>query len=77
MSTYQRRRSLGSILVTNLDSKLKERLLNMPVHRDKLKKFDEDEKREILSALSDLRDLSTKTETEVYNTLNRMYKNKQ
>lgn len=73
----RRRTSLSSYLIANLDSKIKERLLNLPISRETLKKFDEQEKREILTALMDLRDLETKTETEVYATLNRMYKNKQ
>jgi hypothetical protein len=71
------RQSIGSYLIANLDSKIKERLLNLPIKKEQLKKFDDQEKREILTALVDLRDLSTKTETEVYDTLNRMYKNKQ
>lgn len=72
-----RRRSVGSILISNLDPNLKERILNLPIPRESLKKFDEEEKRNFTANLVDLRDLPSKNETEVYNTLNMMYKNKQ
>ena len=72
-----RRRSAGSILISNLNQDLKDRILNINVSKEVLKKFDEEEKREDILELSDLRDLKTRTETEVYDSLNRMYKNKQ
>jgi hypothetical protein len=72
-----RRRSAGSILIGNLDPNLKERILNIQLSNQVLKKFEEEEKIEEVSCIMDLRELSTKTESEVYNTLNRMFKNKQ
>lgn len=72
-----RRRSAGSILISNLDPELKSRILNLPVEKEVLKKFEEEERREELLSIVDLRDLSSRTETEVYNTLNRMFKNQQ
>jgi hypothetical protein len=75
MST--RRRSTGSFLIGNLNPELKQRILEMEVDRDLLKKFEEEERLEEVSTLVDLRDLSSKSETEVYKTLNRMYRNKQ
>ena len=72
-----RRRSLGSMLVSNLDPSLKERILNIKLGHDVLKKFEEEEKIEEVACIGDLRELSTRTESEVYNTLNRMFKNKQ
>lgn len=67
----------GSAFISSLDPKLKERILEMEIDRELLNKFDEQEKMVDVATLSDLRDLSCKTETEVYNTLNRMFKNNQ
>lgn len=72
-----KRRSLGSILISNLNSDIKDRILNTKIPKENLDKFEEEEKREKVSHLNDLRDLENKNETEVYNTLNRMVKNKQ
>jgi hypothetical protein len=72
-----RRRSVGSILISNLDSELKERILNLDIKKDRLKKFDEEEDKERISQLVDLRDIYTKTETELYRTLNLMVGNGQ
>lgn len=72
-----KRRSVGSILISNLDPGIKERILNLEISKDILKKFDEEEKKETVAALIDLRDLESRTETDVYNTLNLMVKNKQ
>jgi len=72
-----KRRSIGSILVNNLDPGIKERILNLQICNKVLKKFDEEEKMEEVAYITDLRDLKTKTDTEVYNTINRMFKNNQ
>jgi hypothetical protein len=72
-----RKRSVGSILINNLDSELKERILNLNIKKEVLRKFDEEEEKERTSQLFDLRDIYTKTETEVYRTLNFMVMNKQ
>jgi hypothetical protein len=72
-----RKRSAGSIFISNLDPGLKERILNLKINPDVLKKFEEEEKRDNVKVLVDLRDLSSKSETEVYSTLNMMCKNKQ
>ncbi len=71
------RRSLGSLLIANLDPQLKERILNLKVDKHLLKKFDEEESKERVSQMIDLRDLNPKTETELYKTLNLMMSNKQ
>lgn len=72
-----RRRSNGSIFISNLDPNLKERILNYPVSRAKLAKFENEEKKENAKYLIDLRDLVSKSEREVYNTLNFLHKNNQ
>lgn len=72
-----RRRSLGSILISSLDPKIKERILNHIVDSDVIKKFQEEERKENVAALVDLRDLLTKSETEVYDVLNVLCQNKQ
>jgi hypothetical protein len=73
----QRRRSSGSILIKNLNADLKERILNLKIDKKLLKKFDEEESKERVSQMIDLRDLNPKTETELYRTLNLMMSNKQ
>ncbi len=72
-----RRRSNGSLFLASLDPKIKERILNTKIEKHVLKKFEEEEKTEEVSYISDLRDLKTKSEREVYETLNRMFKNRQ
>jgi hypothetical protein len=72
-----RRRSTISLLVSQLDSRVKEKILNLNVDKEKLKKFDETEGKEIVAQLTDLRDIENKSESEVLKTLNLMFKNKQ
>ena len=72
-----RKRSTGSIIINNLNPDIKERILNTKIPQKNLDKFEEQEKQEKVSNLTDLRDLRVKNETEVYNTLNRMFKNNQ
>ena len=72
-----RRRSTISLLVSQLDNRVKEKILNLNVDKEKLKKFDETEGKEIVAQLTDLRDIENKSESEVLKTLNLMFKNKQ
>lgn len=72
-----RRRSTINLLVSQLDNRIKEKILNLNVDKEKLKKFDETEGKEIVAQLTDLRDLENKSESEVLKTLNLMFKNKQ
>ena len=73
----QKMKTLGSIYISNLDPKIKERILELDVDKEKLKKFSDLEKFEKVSTLNDLKDLLTHTETEVLNTLNSLYNNSQ
>ncbi len=73
----QRRRSLGSVLISNLDPDLKRKILNLKIDKKLLNKFDEEESKERVSQMVDLRDLNPKTETELFRTLNLMMSNKQ
>jgi hypothetical protein len=72
-----RRRSTGSIFINNLDPGLKERILNLKISREVLTKFDEEEKKDDITYLTDLMDIRNKSEIEVYNTLNLLFKNQQ
>lgn len=72
-----KRRSTGSIYISNLDPKIKERILNLQISNEELKKFDKEEKKESVINLNDLRELPTHTENEVYSTLNALYQNSQ
>ena len=72
-----KRRSTGSIFISNLDPKIKERILNLKISNEKLQKFDKEEKKENVQNLHDLRDLPNHTENEIYSTLNAMYENSQ
>ena len=72
-----RRRSTCSVLISNLDPSIKDRILNLPISKEHLKKFEEEEKRDNVKELTDLRDITSKSESEVYSTLNFMCKNKQ
>ena len=66
-----------NLLVSRLDSRIKDKILNYNIDPEKLKKFDETEKKETISELYDLKDLKNKTESEIYKALNLMFKNKQ
>jgi len=72
-----RRRSTVSLLVSQLDTRIIDKILNSNIDKDKLKRFDETEHKEIVAELTDLRDLENKSESEVLKTLNLMFKNKQ
>jgi hypothetical protein len=71
-----KKRSIGSI-INNLNPDIKERILSTKISKETLDKFDEEEKRDKVAHLTDLRELPSKNETEVYNSLNRMFKNNQ
>ncbi len=77
INKIMKRLSLGSILISNLNPEFKERILNMNLPKEVLRKFQKQEQKETIAALVDLRDLYSKTETEVYQTLNIMVQNKQ
>lgn len=72
-----RKRSTICLLVSQLDSRIIDKILNLNVDKEKLKKFDETEGKEIIANLTDLRDLENKSESEILKTLNYMFKNKQ
>jgi hypothetical protein len=72
-----KRRSTGSIYISNLDPKIKERILNLQISNEELKKFDKEEKKESVINLTDLRELPSHTENEVYTTLNALYQTSQ
>ena len=72
-----KKRSSASIIINNQNSDIKERILNTKIPQENLDKFEEQEKQKRVTNLTDLRDLKVKNETEVYNTLNRMFKNNQ
>ena len=73
----QKMKALGSIYISNLDPKIKERILDLNIDREKLKKFEELEKFEKVSSLGDLKDVINHTETEVLLTLNSLYNSSQ
>jgi len=72
-----KRRSTGSIFISNLDPKIKERILNLKITNEELQKFDKEEKKDSVINLTDLRDLPNHTENEIYLTLNALYQNSQ
>ena len=72
-----KRQSLCSSLISNFNQDLRERILNTNISQKALNKFREKEKKNTVKALTDLLDLRTKSESEVYETLNTMVKNNQ
>ena len=72
-----KRMSLASSLIQKFDKNLKDRILGANVSKEALNKFREKEKKESVKILTDLLDLKSKSESEVYDVLNTMVKNSQ
>ena len=77
MQKMKKKMSICSLLLSNLDQNIKDRILNLKVAKDSLSKFREKEKKETVRQLTDLRDIKSKSEGEVYDILNTMVKNNQ
>ena len=71
------RLSLASSLIQKFDKDLKERILGANVSKEALNKFREKQKQDSVKVLTDLLDLKSKSESEVYEVLNTMVKNSQ
>ena len=69
--------SLASSLIQKFDKSLKERILGANISKEALNKFREKEKKDSVKILTDLLDLKSKSESEVYEVLNTMVKNSQ
>ena len=66
-----------SVINNMLDPNFLERILNTKISNEKLFKFSEKEHREQVGDITDLKDLKTQSEAEVYKALNSMVINKQ
>ena len=73
----KKRTSLATSLIQKFDKGLKDRILGANVSKEALNKFREQEKKESVKALTDLLDIKSKSESEVYEILNTMVKNSQ
>ena len=69
--------SLATTLIQKFDKNLKDRILGANVSKEALNKFREKEKKETVKILTDLQDLKSKSESQVYEVLNTMVKNSQ
>ena len=72
-----KRMSLASSLIQKFDKNLKDRILGANISKEALNKFREKEKKDSVKILTDLLDLKSKSESEVYEVLNTMVKNSQ
>ena len=72
-----KRTSLVTSLIQKFDRSLKDRILGTNVSREALNKFREKEKQDSVRSLTDLLDIKSKSESEVYEILNTMVKNSQ
>ena len=66
--------SLASSLIQKFDKSLKERILGANISKEALNKFREKEKKDSVKILTDLLDLKSKSDSEVYEVLNTMVK---
>ena len=73
----KKRQSLATSLIQKFDQGLKDRILGVNVSKEALNKFREQEKKDSVKALTDLLDIRSKSESEVYEILNTMVKNSQ
>jgi phage-related protein len=64
-------------MVSQLDTRLIEKFLNLNISKEDLRKFDEQEKREIIAELTDLRNLRNQSESEIYKVFDLMFSNNQ
>jgi len=64
-------------MVSQLDARLTEKFLNLNISKEDLRKFDEQEKREIIAELTDLRNLKNQSESEIYKVFDFMFSNNQ
>ena len=69
--------SLATSLIKKFDKNLKDRIIGANISKEALNKFREKEKKESVRILTDLRDLKSKSESQVYEVLNTMVKNSQ
>ena len=72
-----KRVSLATSLIQNFDKSLKERILGANISKEALNRFREKEKKDSVKILTDLQDLKSKSESQVYEVLNTMVKNSQ
>ena len=72
-----KRMSLATSLIKKFDKNLKDRIIGANISKEALNKFREKEKKESVRILTDLRDLKSKSESQVYEVLNTMVKNSQ
>ena len=73
----QKRTSLATSLISTFDKSLKDRILGTNISKEALNKFREKEKQDSVRSLTDLLDIKSKSESEVYEILNTMVKNSQ
>ena len=69
--------NLATSIIEKFEKRLKDRIVGMNVSKEALNKFREEEKKESVKALTDLLDIRSKSESEVYEILNTMVKNLQ
>lgn len=72
-----KRKNSLSLMVSKLDTRLIDKFLNLNISKEDLKKFDEQEKREMIAELTDLKNLRNQSESEIYKTLDCMFSNNQ
>ena len=72
-----KRLSLATSLIQKFDKNLKDRILGANISKEALNKFREKEKKETVKILTDLQNLKSKSESQVYEVLNTMVKNSQ
>lgn len=72
-----KRKSSLSLMVSKLDTRIIDKFLNLNISKEDLKKFDEQEKREMIAELTDLKNLKNQSESEIYKTLDLMFSNNQ
>ena len=66
-----------SVINNMLDTNFLERILNTKISNEKLFKFSEKEHQEQVGELTDLKNLKTQSEAEIYKALNSMVTNEQ
>jgi len=64
-------------MVAKLDTRLIDKFLSLNISKEDLKKFDEQEKREMIAEMTDLKNLRNQSESEIYKTLDCMFSNNQ
>jgi hypothetical protein len=73
----QKKRQFGSIFISNLNPESKEKILSYILSKEKMKEFILQERRENAKKITDLREITENSESEIFPILNSLFMHSQ